>query len=88
MSESTTSSVLTDSSRDSAMSGVKTGTEHRSGSWKWCFLLLLPYIGLLWLPFYAKAEPRFLGFPFFYWYQFAWVFVTMFLIDFVYRRTR
>lgn len=88
MSESTTSNVLTDSSRDSAMSGVKTGTERRSGSWKWCFLLLLPYIGLLWLPFYAKAEPRLLGFPFFYWYQFAWVFVTMFLIDFVYRRTR
>jgi len=70
------------------MSGVKTGTERRPGSWKWCFLLLLPYIGLLWLPFYAKAEPRLLGFPFFYWYQFAWVFVTMFLIDFVYRRTR
>jgi len=62
--------------------------EHRSGSWKWFVLLLLPYIGLLWLPFYAKAEPRLLGFPFFYWYQFAWVLLTMFLIDFVYRRTR
>ena len=88
MSESTASSGLAVLSHDGAKSGVKTGTERRPGSWKWCFLLLLPYIGLLWLPFYAKAEPQLLGFPFFYWYQFAWVFVTMFLIDFVYRRTR
>lgn len=88
MNESTTSSVLIDSSHDGAKSGVTQGTEHRSGSGKWYFLLLLPYIGLLWLPFYAKAEPRLLGFPFFYWYQFAWVLLTMFLIDFVYRRTR
>lgn len=51
-------------------------------------LLLLPYIGLLWLPFYAKAEPRLWGFPFFYWYQFLWVFITMALIELVYRRTR
>ncbi|MGA7683495.1 MAG: DUF3311 domain-containing protein [Terriglobales bacterium] len=88
MSESTASSPLTALSHDGANPDVKPRVERRPGNWKWCFLLLLPYIGLLWLPFYAKAEPRLLGFPFFYWYQFAWVFVTMFLIDFVYRRTR
>lgn len=48
-------------------------------------LLLLPFIGLLWVPFYNSAEPQLWGFPFFYWYQFAWVFVTSFLIWIVYQ---
>jgi hypothetical protein len=48
-------------------------------------ILLLPFIGLLWLPFYNKAEPQLWGFPFFYWYQFIWVFVTSFLIWIVYQ---
>jgi hypothetical protein len=47
-------------------------------------LLLLPFIALLWLPFYNQTEPEFLGFPFFYWYQFAWVPVTSLLIYVVY----
>lgn len=33
------------------------------------WLLLLPFIGLLWVPFYNFKEPQLLGFPFFYWYQ-------------------
>jgi Protein of unknown function (DUF3311) len=48
-------------------------------------LLLLPFIGLLWVPFYNKAEPALWGFPFFYWYQFIWVFVTSILIWIVYQ---
>ena len=48
-------------------------------------LLLLPFIGLLWVPFYNSAEPQLWGFPFFYWYQFVWVFITSFLIWVVYR---
>ncbi len=47
-------------------------------------LLLLPFIGLLWVPFYNSAEPQLWGFPFFYWYQFAWVLITSFLIWVVY----
>ena len=39
-------------------------------------LLLIPFVGLLWLPFYNHAEPSLFGFPFFYWYQLAWVPVT------------
>jgi len=31
-------------------------------------LLLLPFIGLLWVPFYNSASPSLFGFPFFYWY--------------------
>lgn len=36
--------------------------------------LLLPYLGLLWVPFYNTAEPALFGIPFFYWYQIAWIF--------------
>ena len=48
-------------------------------------LLLLPFVGLLWIPFYNKALPELLGFPFFYWYQLLWVPITAFLIWLVYR---
>ena len=37
------------------------------------WLLLIPFIGLLWVPFYNDRGPELLGFPFFYWYQLAWV---------------
>jgi hypothetical protein len=48
-------------------------------------LLLVPYIGLLWVPFYNVKQPELFGFPFFYWYQLAWVPLTSFLIWIVYR---
>jgi hypothetical protein len=48
-------------------------------------LLVLPFIGLLWIPFYNQALPALFGFPFFYWYQFAWVPITSLLIWVVYR---
>jgi hypothetical protein len=60
--------------------------ERRSSPWVWG--LLLPYIALLWLPFYNMREPAVLGFPFFYWYQFLWVPLTSLLIYLVYRRVR
>jgi hypothetical protein len=48
-------------------------------------LLLLPFIGLLLPPLYNMEEPRLFGFPFFYWYQFAWVPLTSLLIWIVYK---
>ena len=48
-------------------------------------LLLLPFIGLLWVPFYNGTLPALFGFPFFYWYQLAWVPVTSLIIWIVYR---
>ena len=48
-------------------------------------LLLIPYAGLLWVPFYNKSMPELFGFPFFYWYQLAWVPLTSLLIWVVYR---
>jgi hypothetical protein len=50
------------------------GSKRRSARWNW--LLILPAIGLLFPAIYARATPALFGFPFFYWYQFAWVFLT------------
>lgn len=38
-------------------------------------LLMIPIVGLLWVGSYATVEPVVAGFPFFIWYQFAWVFL-------------
>ena len=48
-------------------------------------LLLLPFLGLLWVPFYNQESPSLLGFPFFYWYHLMWVPLTSLLIWIVYR---
>ena len=40
---------------------------------RWYLLLLLPFAGLLWVPFYNRMEPAFFGIPFFYWYQILWI---------------
>ena len=36
-------------------------------------LLLVPYVALLWVPFYNQIEPRLFGIPFFYWFQMLWI---------------
>jgi membrane protein implicated in regulation of membrane protease activity len=38
-------------------------------------LLAIPLVALMWVSSYAKATPRIGGFPFFFWYQFLWVFI-------------
>ena len=38
--------------------------------WGWYLLLVVPFIAILWIPFYASGDPPLFGFPFFYWYQF------------------
>ena len=38
-------------------------------------LLVLPVIALLWVSSYNRDTPRLWGFPFFFWYQFLWVFL-------------
>jgi len=54
----------------------------------WALLLLVPYVALLWVPFYNSIQPALFGFPFFYWYQFLWVPITSLLIYIVYLKTR
>ena len=38
-------------------------------------LLLIPVVALMWVSSYARETPRLGGFPFFFWYQFLWVFI-------------
>jgi hypothetical protein len=52
------------------------------------FLLALPYVFLCFPKMYNRATPALLGFPFFYWYQLAWVIVTSALLWIVYLQLR
>ena len=63
---------------------TEVGTKTRR-SW-WRILLVLPYLGLLFPRWYAHATPTLWGFPFFYWYQFAWVILASILMFVVYRK--
>jgi membrane protein implicated in regulation of membrane protease activity len=65
------------------MSNNRSGTTGLSA-----LLLLVPFVALLWVPFYNSIEPAIWGVPFFYWYQFLWVVLTSALIVWVNRRTR
>ena len=53
----------------------------------WLWLLIIPFIAVLWVPFYNRVEPSWLGFPFFYWYQLVWVLITAVLTAWVYLKT-
>jgi hypothetical protein len=64
------------------------GDQPPSSSRLWYLLLVVPFVGLLWVPFYADPKPELFGFPFFYWYQFAWVPLTALLTWIVYRKVR
>ena len=50
--------------------------------------LVIPFIALLWIPFYAGTSPYLGGIPFFYWYQFAWVILGVLITGAVYYATR
>ena len=51
-------------------------------------LVLAPVVALLWVGSYAKDGPRLWGFPFFYWYQLMWVFLSAILVSISYRLVR
>jgi len=53
-------------------------------AWHYC-VLSLPFVGLLWPPFYARWTPEIFNIPFFYAYQFFWIFVSAGLTALVYR---
>jgi len=60
----------------------------RRPSRAWYLLLLIPFVAILWVPFYAAGEPAVFGVPFFYWYQFLWIFISAALTAIVYFATR
>ena len=47
-------------------------------------LLLLPYAALCFPGLYNRPTPALMGFPFFYWYQLAWVILTSALLGLIY----
>ena len=55
---------------------------------RWQLLLLVPFVGTLWVPFYDSAEPRLGGVPYFYWYQFLWIAIGAAITALVYFATR
>jgi hypothetical protein len=55
---------------------------------RWALLLILPYLGLCFPYVYARSTPALWGFPFFYWYQFAWVIAASALLGFVYLKLK
>jgi hypothetical protein len=64
------------------------GNARSTGTRWWYLLLLIPVAAMMATPIYAKADPKLFGFPFFYWYQFAWVPLSAAITYFVYTRTR
>ena len=54
----------------------------------WYWLLLIPLLGLLFPPIYNDADPTLIGIPFFYWYQLAWVPISVAVTAIVYVKTR
>jgi hypothetical protein len=51
-------------------------------------LLVVPFIATLIVPLYGYHDPVVWGFPFVYWYQFAWIPLSSLLTLVVYRGTR
>ena len=39
-------------------------------------LVAIPVVALMWVSSYARETPRLWGVPFFFWYQFLWVFLA------------
>ena len=60
----------------------------RRPSRAWYLLLIIPFIAVLWVPFFASASPECAGIPFFYWYQFVWVIISGIITAIVYFMTR
>jgi hypothetical protein len=57
----------------------------RDSGWSWWYLLfIIQLVAIVWPPFYNRAEPTFIGIPFFYWYQLLAVIVGAILTAIVY----
>ncbi|MHB8398480.1 MAG: DUF3311 domain-containing protein [Candidatus Limnocylindrales bacterium] len=48
-------------------------------------VLVIPFIAVLWPPFYAALQPEWQGIPYFIWYQFLWAIISAALTVAVYR---
>ena len=59
---------------------------HHCGRNRWSLLLLLiPFVALLYPPFYSSIQPDLAGIPYFIWYQLAWVLLGALIVGLVHR---
>jgi hypothetical protein len=57
----------------------------RSKAVRWLLILLIiPFIAMLWPPFYNYTQPEFIGIPFYYWFQLLWIIITGIITAIVY----
>jgi hypothetical protein len=61
------------------------GTRSHVREWL-LFLLFVPLL-VLYVPLYNTIEPTLFGFPFFYWFQLAWILASMIITAVVYYGT-
>ena len=54
----------------------------------WRLLLLVPIVATLWVPWYNRVDPTFIGIPFLYWYLLMWVPLSAVCSAVVYFKTR
>ncbi|MEA3116816.1 MAG: hypothetical protein QOI13_86 [Paraburkholderia sp.] len=55
---------------------------------RWFWLLVIPWLAMIWVPSYNRIDPQLWGFPFFYWYQLLWVLVSSVITALVYVKTK
>ena len=61
------------------------GQGRRQTGWSWWYLLfIIQIVAVVWPPFYNNVDPTFIGIPFFYWYQLAWVLISAVMTAIVY----
>lgn len=77
--------MMENAAPDSTSSASKGGSSAKN---LWYLLLIIPFIAMLWVPFYAGKDPELAGIPFFYWYQFLWIIITSLLTGLVYFFTK
>jgi hypothetical protein len=48
-------------------------------------LFVLPFVAMLWVSSYNRLTPELFSFPFYYWYQLAWVIIGAAIAALIYR---
>jgi hypothetical protein len=70
------------------MNPQNTGRGSQRSGWSWWYLLfVIQFIVSLWVSFYNRVDPTWIGIPFFYWYQMLWVIIGAILTAIVYFAT-
>lgn len=60
-----------------------TRSTNKSRRW-FLLLLIIPFVAVLWPPFYNYTDPTLFDIPFFYWFQLLWVILSAIITALVY----